>query len=299
MGLGEGDAVLLIAVAEDSYYVAPGTDFATILTNQAVDELESRLNSAPNYESAVLSFFSGMDTIYQANFGLGNQEVPQGGRLCLLLRLPLAGLPHRPAPGALCDPLRHRLRPVQRLPADVLRSAQSPGGLPAHLLLARARVRLVPAPLAAASPSASQRSQGAGWARWTPSRRSLLRLRRRGEPGAPGRRHLRGPSLRRRQARRLWRLLWGLPGRGLRRGPERRLRGRPVRRFRRRQPRRRLRRPAVTPGYANRINMAVPPGRPCFLPSTSFLHICLVCCVLERRGSPCLMSSWWWRTSPA
>ena len=79
MGLGEGDAVLLIAVAEDSYYVAPGTDFATILTNQAVDELESRLNSAPNYESAVLSFFSGMDTIYQANFGLGNQEVPQGG----------------------------------------------------------------------------------------------------------------------------------------------------------------------------------------------------------------------------
>ena len=32
MGLGEGDAVLLIAAAEDSYYVAPGNDFATILT---------------------------------------------------------------------------------------------------------------------------------------------------------------------------------------------------------------------------------------------------------------------------
>ena len=79
MGLGEGDAVLLIAKAEDSYYVAPGTDFATILTNQAVDDLESRLNSASDYEGAVLSFFAGMDAVYQANFGLGNQEVPRGG----------------------------------------------------------------------------------------------------------------------------------------------------------------------------------------------------------------------------
>ena len=49
MGLGEGDAVLLIAVAEDSYYVAPGNDFATILTNQAVDDLESRFSSASGY----------------------------------------------------------------------------------------------------------------------------------------------------------------------------------------------------------------------------------------------------------
>ena len=79
MGLGEGDAVLLIAVAEDSYYVAPGNDFATILTNQAVDDLESRLNSASDYEGAVLSFFAGMDAVYQANFGLGNDEVPQSG----------------------------------------------------------------------------------------------------------------------------------------------------------------------------------------------------------------------------
>ncbi|WP_295634360.1 TPM domain-containing protein [uncultured Intestinimonas sp.] len=287
MGLGEGDAVLLIAVAEDSYYVAPGTDFATILTNQAVDELESRLNSAPNYESAVLSFFSGMDTIYQANFGLGNQEVPQGGGYVFF-----SGYRWLVSLIALL------------LVLFVILSAIDSARYNAY----RRMYYGVPNPPVVFRPIFFWHGPGYGWyqRRWrrpppprTPSRRSLLRLRRRGEPGAPGRRHLRGPSLRRRQARRLWRLLWGLPGRGLRRGPERRLRGRPVRRFRRRQPRRRLRRPAVTPGYANRINMAVPPGRPCFLPSTSFLHICLVCCVLERRGSPCLMSSWWWRTSPA
>ena len=79
MGLGEGDAVLLIAAAEDSYYGAPGNDFATILTPQAVDDLEGRLSSAGSYEDAVLSFFEGMDLLYQANFGLGNDEVPQGG----------------------------------------------------------------------------------------------------------------------------------------------------------------------------------------------------------------------------
>lgn len=72
MGLGEGDAVLLISVADNNYYLAAGNDFSTILTNQAVDDLQGRLESGSDYQSGILSFFAGMDQVYQANFGLGN-----------------------------------------------------------------------------------------------------------------------------------------------------------------------------------------------------------------------------------
>ena len=77
MGLGEGDAVLLISVADNNYYLAAGNDFSTILTNQAVDDLQSRLESGSYYQSGILSFYEGMDQVYQANFGLGNAA--QGG----------------------------------------------------------------------------------------------------------------------------------------------------------------------------------------------------------------------------
>ena len=47
MGLGEGDAVLLISVEDNNYYLAAGNDFSTILTNQAVDDLQGRWSRAP------------------------------------------------------------------------------------------------------------------------------------------------------------------------------------------------------------------------------------------------------------
>ena len=79
MGLGEGDAVLLISVADNNYYLAAGNDFSTILTNQAVDDLQGRLESGSDYQSGILSFFAGMDQVYQANFGLGNAAQTGGG----------------------------------------------------------------------------------------------------------------------------------------------------------------------------------------------------------------------------
>ena len=39
-GLGEGDAVLAISARDEDWFVAPGNDFATILTNKAVSQLE-------------------------------------------------------------------------------------------------------------------------------------------------------------------------------------------------------------------------------------------------------------------
>lgn len=78
MGLGEGDAVLLISVADNNYYLAAGNDFSTILTNQAVDDLQGRLESGSDYQSGILSFYEGMDQVYQANFGLGNAEQSSG-----------------------------------------------------------------------------------------------------------------------------------------------------------------------------------------------------------------------------
>ena len=79
MGLGEGDAVLLISVADNNYYLAAGNDFSTILTNQAVDDLQGRLESGSDYQSGILSFYAGMDQVYQANFGLGNAAQQGGG----------------------------------------------------------------------------------------------------------------------------------------------------------------------------------------------------------------------------
>ncbi len=78
MGLGEGDAVLLISVADNNYYLAAGNDFSTILTNQAVDDLQGRLESGSDYQSGILSFYEGMDQVYQANFGLGNAQQSGG-----------------------------------------------------------------------------------------------------------------------------------------------------------------------------------------------------------------------------
>lgn len=75
IGLGEGDAILVISVQDGQYYVAPGLDFATILTDSAVSGLDAALSagaSAGDYDQGVTSFFAAMNQVYYDNFGLGN-----------------------------------------------------------------------------------------------------------------------------------------------------------------------------------------------------------------------------------
>ena len=73
MGLGEGDAVIAISARDEDYYVAPGDDFSTILTNKVVSELEDILSGGLN-DKTVLAFYEALNEVYQANFGLGNGE---------------------------------------------------------------------------------------------------------------------------------------------------------------------------------------------------------------------------------
>lgn len=77
MSLGEGDAILAIAVDDGLYYVATGGDFSTIATSKVTDELARILDSAfeaGKFEDGTLSFYSTMDGVYRDNFGLGNAE---------------------------------------------------------------------------------------------------------------------------------------------------------------------------------------------------------------------------------
>ena len=76
-GLGEGDALILIAVEDDQFYVAVGNDFGTIITSGVEKELSGILSSAlstGDYNAYVMKFFSTMNEVYYSNFGLGNDE---------------------------------------------------------------------------------------------------------------------------------------------------------------------------------------------------------------------------------
>lgn len=81
MGLGEGDALLLIAVEDGEYYVAPGDDFATILTNSVVDRLDGGLYDSfhmEKFSAGTADFFAAMNEVYLNNFGLGNADAGYG-----------------------------------------------------------------------------------------------------------------------------------------------------------------------------------------------------------------------------
>lgn len=73
-GLGEGDAVVVLADGDGLWYVAPGTDFESILTNRVVSDLGDCLQAAVDtrsYDANVRAFFQTLDGIYQDNFGMG------------------------------------------------------------------------------------------------------------------------------------------------------------------------------------------------------------------------------------
>ena len=72
IGLGEGDAILLIDSASNSYYLYPGNDFSTILTNSVMNDLDNRVLSGDSWEDGVLSFYEGMNRVYLREFSTGN-----------------------------------------------------------------------------------------------------------------------------------------------------------------------------------------------------------------------------------
>ena len=74
-GLGEGDALVLLAVKDGEFYVAVGNDFGTIITASVENELGGILTKALDtgeYDAYVMKFFSTMNEVYYANFGMGN-----------------------------------------------------------------------------------------------------------------------------------------------------------------------------------------------------------------------------------
>ena len=74
LGLGEGDAVLAISVRDEDWFVAPGDDFSTILTNRVVSDLEDILSGKLN-DKTVLAFYEALNQVYLDNFGLGNAGI--------------------------------------------------------------------------------------------------------------------------------------------------------------------------------------------------------------------------------
>ena len=80
LGVGEGDAVLVISVADDGYYLATGNDFATMLSDSRVDSFLEECFAgdfyAGRYEAGVLSLYSALNDLYYANFGVGNDALP-------------------------------------------------------------------------------------------------------------------------------------------------------------------------------------------------------------------------------
>lgn len=77
IGLGEGDAIVLLDKESDRYVVYPGDEFAAILTDKAMGDLESRILSGNSWEEGVLSFYTGMNQLYLSNFGMGNLQTGQ------------------------------------------------------------------------------------------------------------------------------------------------------------------------------------------------------------------------------
>lgn len=74
MGLGEGDAVLLVAVDDGAYYLNYGDDFATIITSSVYNQLSAELERQGLAGENIVNFYTALDGVYRVNFGLGNAE---------------------------------------------------------------------------------------------------------------------------------------------------------------------------------------------------------------------------------
>lgn len=79
LGLGEGDAILLIDGTSNGYYLYPGNEFSTILTSSVQRDLDDRVLSGNSWEDGILSFYEGMNQVYLNAFSTGNDMLPSGG----------------------------------------------------------------------------------------------------------------------------------------------------------------------------------------------------------------------------
>ena len=79
LGLGEGDAILLIDGTSNGYYLYPGNEFSTILTSSVQRDLDDRVLSGNSWEDGVLSFYEGMNQVYLNAFSTGNDMLTSGG----------------------------------------------------------------------------------------------------------------------------------------------------------------------------------------------------------------------------
>lgn len=84
MGIGESDALLLVAPTVEAYYLATGDDFTQLLSDSAVDGFLDKNFAdafyAGDYDGGVKSLYTALNDRYVAEFGLGNMApVPQGG----------------------------------------------------------------------------------------------------------------------------------------------------------------------------------------------------------------------------
>lgn len=78
MGLGEGDAILVLDIGGQDAYLATGTDFRTMLTDSMVTDYMDTYLYAPfmsgNYGEGVLELFGALNMLYVDTFGLGDAK---------------------------------------------------------------------------------------------------------------------------------------------------------------------------------------------------------------------------------
>lgn len=92
-GLGEGDALVLLAMEDGEFYVAVGNDFGSIITANLEKELSGTLARAldrSDSDAQVMRFYDRMNEVYHANFGMGNdsgKEDAEGDAYLLLFGL--------------------------------------------------------------------------------------------------------------------------------------------------------------------------------------------------------------------
>lgn len=73
-GLGDGDAILVVEENGDEFRFVWGSDFDSIMNSKNIDTLEAGINDGKDWQSGVTHFYTDLNDIYLANFGLGNAK---------------------------------------------------------------------------------------------------------------------------------------------------------------------------------------------------------------------------------
>lgn len=73
-GLGDGDAILLIAEENNEFRFVWGGDFDSIMDYGATKTLNAAISDGNDWQSGVTRFYDELNDIYMDNFGLGNAK---------------------------------------------------------------------------------------------------------------------------------------------------------------------------------------------------------------------------------